>query len=120
VRLKTDLIEICEAMLFGSLSKIKINWQMGSSACIVLASKDYPQKAETGDIINGLDKKFEDVNVFHAGTAKDAGGNFITSGGRVLGVTANGDNLDEAIEKAYRAVGEISWNGMQYRRDIGK
>jgi phosphoribosylamine--glycine ligase len=120
VRLKTDLIEICEAMLFGSLSKIKIEWKAGSSACVVLASKGYPQKAETGDIINGLDGKFEDVNVFHAGTARDANGNFTTSGGRVLGATANGDNLDEALEKAYRAVGEISWNGMQYRRDIGK
>ncbi len=120
VRLKTDLTEICEAMLFGSLSKIKIQWQAGSSACIVLASKGYPQKAETGDVILGLDKKFEDVNIFHAGTAKDADGNFITSGGRVLGVTAKGDDLDEALEKAYRAVGEISWNGMQYRRDIGK
>ncbi|MDQ3063841.1 MAG: phosphoribosylamine--glycine ligase [Acidobacteriota bacterium] len=120
VRLKTDLIDICEAMLSGSLSKIKIEWQAGSSTCVVLASKGYPQKAETGDIINGLDGKFEDVNVFHAGTAKDADGNFITSGGRVLGVTANANNLDEAIKKAYRAVGEISWSGMQYRRDIGK
>ncbi len=120
VRLKTDLIEICEAMLFGSISKIKIQWQAGSSACVVLASKGYPQKAETGDIIIGLNEKFEDVNIFHAGTAKDADGNFITNGGRVLGITANGDNLDKAIEKAYRAVGKISWNGMQYRWDIGK
>ena len=120
VRLKTDLIEVCEALLSGLLNKIKIEWQAGSSACVVLASKGYPQKAKMGDIINGLDGKFEDINVFHAGTAKDADGNFITSGGRVLGVTANGDNLDEAIEKTYRAVGEISWNGMQYRRDIGK
>jgi phosphoribosylamine--glycine ligase len=120
VRLKTDLIEICEAMLCGSLSKTKIEWQAGSSACVVLASKGYPQKAETGTIISGLDNKFKDVNIFHAGTAKDADGNFITSGGRVLGVTANGNNLEEAIEKAYRAVGEVSWNGMQYRRDIGK
>jgi len=120
VRLKTDLIEICEAVLFGSLSKVKIEWEAGSSACVVLASKGYPQKAETGDIIKGLDKNFEDVNIFHAGTKKDAGGNSITSGGRVLGVTAKGDDLDEALEKAYRAVGEISWSGMQYRRDIGK
>jgi len=120
VRLKTDLIEICEAMLSHSLSKIQIEWQAGSSACVVLASKGYPQKAETGDIINGLNEKFENVNIFHAGTVKDAAGKFITNGGRVLGVTANGDNLDEAVEKAYRGVGEISWNGMQYRRDIGK
>ncbi|MDQ2746303.1 MAG: phosphoribosylamine--glycine ligase, partial [Acidobacteriota bacterium] len=58
--------------------------------------------------------------IFHAGTAKDANENFITAGGRVLGVTAIGENLDEALEKAYRAVGKINWNGMQFRRDIGK
>ncbi len=120
VLLKTDLIEICEAILSQTLNKIKIEWQTGSSACVVLASKGYPNKAETGDIIHGLDNKFKDINIFHAGTTKDANGNFITGGGRVLGVTANGSNLNEAIEKAYRAVGQISWNGMQFRRDIGK
>ena len=120
VRLKTDLVEICEAILNHTLDKIAVEWQAGSSACVVLAAKGYPQKAQTGDVIYGLDKKFEGVNIFHAGTAKDAQGNFITGGGRVLGVTANGENLDEALEKAYRAAGEISWNGMQYRKDIGK
>jgi phosphoribosylamine---glycine ligase len=120
VRLKTDLIDICEAILNGTLDKINIEWKEGSSACVVLASKGYPQKAQTGDIIYGLDKNFGDVKIFHAGTAKDEQGKFITAGGRVLGVTANGDSLTEAIEKAYRAVNEINWNGMQYRRDIGK
>ena len=120
VRLKTDLIEICEAILSQTLDKIKIEWQTGSSACVVLASKGYPNKAETSDVISGLDKPLEDVKVFHAGTAKDSGGNYITNGGRVLGVTANGKTLDEAIEKAYQAVGKIAWNGMQFRRDIGK
>ena len=120
IKLKTDLVEICEAILNQNLDEINIEWQTGSSACVVLASKGYPQKAQTGDVIYGLKNEFEDVKIFHAGTAKDADGNYITGGGRVLGVTACAENLDEAIEKAYRAVGEISWNGMQYRRDIGK
>ena len=120
VRLKTDFVEICEAILNQTLDKTIVEWQAGSSACVVLAAKGYPQKAQTGDVIYGLDKSLEDVNIFHAGTAKDEQGNFITSGGRVLGVTANGENLTEAIAKAYRAVQEISWNGMQYRKDIGK
>ncbi|MCY7375751.1 MAG: phosphoribosylamine--glycine ligase [Pyrinomonadaceae bacterium] len=120
VRLQTDLVEICEAMLNQTLDKINIEWQTGSSACVVLASKGYPNKPETGDIIRGLDADFADVNVFHAGTAKDADENFITVGGRVLGITGNGENLDEALEKAYRAVSKISWNGMQFRRDIGR
>jgi phosphoribosylamine--glycine ligase len=120
VRLKTDLIEICRAILNQTLDKINIQWQSGSSACVVLASKGYPQKAQTGDVIYGLDKQSKDINVFHAGTTKDADGNFITDGGRVLGVTATGENLNEALEKAYQAVGEISWDGMQYRKDIGK
>jgi len=120
VLLKTDLVEICEAMLNQTLGKLSIEWHSGNSACVVLASRGYPNKAETGDIIYGLDKSSKDVKVFHAGTAKDANGNYITSGGRVLGVTANGETLDEAIEKAYQAVEEINWNGMQFRRDIGK
>ena len=120
VRLETDLIEICEAMLNKTLNKIDIKWQTGSSACVVLAAENYPNKPRTGDVIEGLGADLEGVEIFHAGTAKDSDGNFITSGGRVLGVTANGENLNEALAKAYRAVGKISWNGMQFRRDIGK
>ncbi len=120
VRLETDLIEICEAMLEQTLDKLNIVWKTGSSACVVLASKGYPNKPEIGDVIEGLDTDFEDVEIFHAGTAIDADGNFVTNGGRVLGVTANGETLDEALERAYRAAGKISWNGMQFRRDIGK
>lgn len=120
VKLKTDLVEICEAMSNQTLNQINVGWQAGSSACVVLAAKGYPQKAHTGDVIYGLEKEFKDVKIFHAGTAKDADGNFVTNGGRVLGVTASAETLNEAIEKAYRAVGEINWNGMQYRRDIGR
>ena len=120
VRLKTDLIEICQAIIDRKLDRLNVEWHSGSSACVVLASKGYPQKAQTGDVISGLDKVSNDIHVFHAGTAKDASGNFITSGGRVLGVTATGESLAEALEKTYRAVKEINWNGIQYRRDIGK
>jgi phosphoribosylamine--glycine ligase len=120
VRLKTDLVEICDAILARTLDKIKIEWQKGSSACVVIAAKGYPQKPENGDTISGLNDLSADVKVFHAGTAKDENGNFVTKGGRVLGVTANGETLDEAIQKAYRGVEKISWNGMQFRRDIGK
>ncbi len=120
VKLKTDLVEICEAILNQTLDEINIEWQTGSSVCVVLAAKGYPQSAQTGDVIYGLEREFEDVKIFHAGTARDSDGNYITNGGRVLGVTASAETLDEAIEKAYRAVGKISWSGMQYRRDIGK
>ena len=122
VQLKTDLVAICEAMLSQSLDKLAIEWETGSAACVVLASRHYPNKPQTGDIIYGLDlaKKHADVEIFHAGTSTDARGHFITSGGRVLGITATGENLPAALESAYEAVNDISWNGMQYRRDIGK
>ena len=122
VRLKTDLVEICEAILSETLGNLEIEWQKGSSACVVLASKNYPQKPQTGDVIFGLEnlKNEKNIQIFHAGTAKNKNGDFITAGGRVLGVTATAENLDEALEKAYRAVGEISFDGMQFRRDIGK
>lgn len=122
VRLKTDLVDICKAILNQTLDRTEILWQQGNSACIVLASRGYPQKAQTGDIIYGLDLalKHENVEIFHAGTAKNDKGYFISAGGRVLGVTATAENLDGAIARAYQAVNDISWNGLQYRRDIGQ
>lgn len=122
VRLKTDLVEICQAIIAQNLDKIKIEWQEGSSACVVLASKGYPQKAQIGNAVHGLEKtvKQENVVIFHAGTAKNENGEFVTAGGRVLGVTAMAANLDEALTRAYKAVEEISWDGIQYRRDIGR
>ena len=121
VRLKSDLVEICEAMLSGKLDKIEIEWRAGNSACVILAAKNYPKKPFTGDVINGLDKakSLSDITIFHGGTAKNSDEEFVTNGGRVLGVTAVAETLDEALQKAYRAVGEISWDGMQFRRDIG-
>lgn len=119
VRLETDLIDICEAISKQTLDKLEINWKQGSSVCVVLAAKNYPAKPQVGDTINGLENVTESI-IFHAGTVLNENGSFITSGGRVLGVTARGDNMDEALNKAYTAVSAISWNGMQFRKDIGK
>lgn len=119
VRLETDLIDICEAMTAGSLDALDIRWRPGSSACVVLASAGYPAKARTGDVIHGLDN-VGNVDTFHAGTGLDASGNFVTAGGRVLGVTAAEGDLPQALKTAYSAVEKITWAGMQYRRDIGK
>lgn len=121
VQLESDLVEICEAITSQNLGQTEIRWKNGSAVCVVLASKGYPAKAETGDVISDLDNvNDENVIVFHAGTKRDENGNFITAGGRVLGVTAFAEDLPNALEKAYEAVKKISWNGMQFRRDIGK
>ncbi len=120
-RLETDLIEICESMIDGSLGKHFIRWRKGSSACIVLASENYPGKPRTGDVISGIpNAEVTDRYIFHAGTDTADGKEFLTSGGRVLGVTAVADDLETAIAWAYNGVSKISWPGMQYRRDIGK
>jgi phosphoribosylamine--glycine ligase len=122
VRLESDLVEICEAMLDGSLSETQIKWRQGNSACVVLAAEGYPQKPRTGDVIRGLDDAgaLNDVTIFHAGTKRSADGTIATAGGRVLGITAVGDTLDESLQRAYAAAEKISWQGMQYRRDIGR
>ncbi|MBS1793767.1 MAG: phosphoribosylamine--glycine ligase [Acidobacteria bacterium] len=121
IQLETDLVEICEAMLGQTLDRIEIEWRPGSAACVVLAAENYPNRPRTGDRIDGLEAAaaLDHTEIFHAGTKRDAAGRFVTAGGRVLGVTAVGDDLPEALERAYRAVAEISWDGMQFRRDIG-
>ncbi|MBK9215729.1 MAG: phosphoribosylamine--glycine ligase [Chloracidobacterium sp.] len=122
VRLDTDLLDICDAMLAGTLGDMDIRWRPGSSACIVLASENYPSMPRTGDVISGVAEASAapNVQVFHAGTTDSPDGSIVTSGGRVLGVTATGATLDESLATAYSAVEKISWPGMQYRRDIGK
>jgi phosphoribosylamine--glycine ligase len=120
-RLKTDLLEIFEAVADERLSNINIEWSDGAAACVVLASGGYPGKYETGKVINGLsdvDGK-NDTTLYHAGT-KSENGNIVTSGGRVLGVTSTAETLEKALEKAYEAVRKINFEGMQYRKDIGK
>jgi phosphoribosylamine--glycine ligase len=122
VRLESDLADICEAIVNGTLDETKIEWKDGCSAAVILAARGYPQKAETGAVISGLDivKGHQNVVVLHAGTALNAGGEIVTAGGRVLAVTATASNLNGALHRCYKAVNEIQWDGMYYRRDIGR
>ncbi len=122
VRLKTDLVEICEAIGNQTLDKLNIEWHRGNSACVILASEGYPQNPQIGDRIENLSgaEKIENIQIFHSGTAFDKENNLITAGGRVLSVTATADTLEESLNLAYQAVSQINWRGMQYRRDIGK
>lgn len=120
--LQTDLYDILLACAEGRLPEINVQWKNSAACCIVLAAAGYPAAAKKGDIIYGLDKMAnKDVIVFHFGTKKD-GKNILTNGGRVLGVTATGRTLASALKKAYKAIGEkdIHFDGMQYRKDIGK
>jgi len=121
-KMKSDLLPVLIACVEGRLDKLEdITWKEGVSVCVVIASKGYPENPEKGKVIRGLDllSGREDVAVFHAGT-KRVGSEYHTSGGRVLGVTALGATYEEAISKAYDAVGVIDFEGMYYRRDIGK
>lgn len=122
VRLEKDIVEICEAMLDGKLGDKTVTWRNGNSATVVLAAEGYPYNPRKGDVIEGIAdaSKTPGVTIFHAGTATDPQGNYITSGGRVLGITAAGDSLSDALSKSYEAVSKISWNGLQFRRDIGR
>lgn len=120
-KMESDIMPIFQACIEGSLDEATtIAWKEGVSVCVVLASRGYPDKTEKGMLIRGLNdlKGDKDVMVFHAGTKK-VGEEFYTSGGRVLGVTARGNTYTDAIRKVYEAVACISFEGMQYRRDIG-
>ena len=120
--LETDLVDIMEAVWEEKLDKLDIKWSDKSCACVVMASGGYPEKYETGFEITGLDADGQiegDAYVYHAGTRAESG-RFYTIGGRVLGVTATADTLQEALDKAYKAVDTISFEGAHYRRDIGK
>lgn len=121
MRMKSDIIPIIEAVIAGNLEKVKIDWDSRAALCIVMASKGYPGDYEKGKKISGLQEaaELDNVVVFHSGTKK-SGSDFLTSGGRVLGITALGDGIKEAIDRAYEATDSISFEGAQYRRDIGK
>jgi phosphoribosylamine---glycine ligase len=120
VRLNTDLTEIFWAITETRLGELAVDWSADSSACVVLAARGYPARVETGAIIHGLDGAASPhLSVFHAATAK-RDGDWVVAGGRVLGITATGENLDLALDRCYTAVREIHWDGMQYRRDIGR
>ena len=120
-RLKTDLVDIIEAVIDERLSHIDIKWSDEATACVVMASGGYPLAYKKGLEITGLDEngQVEGAEVFHAGTKLEHG-KFLTNGGRVLGVTGKGKTLDEALDKAYSAVRKISFENVHYRTDIGK
>lgn len=120
-RLKTDLLDIVDAVIDGELDKLNIEWEDCCSACVVMASGGYPGSYKKGVEMFGMDEngQVDGATVYHAGT-KYEDGKFYTNGGRVLGVTAKGKTLDEALDKAYAAVEKISFDGAHYRRDIGR
>ena len=120
MRMKTDLVDVVEAAIDGKLNKIKLDIDPRPTVCVVMSSKGYPGSYQKGKIISGLTKaaKQRSVVVFHAGTAMK-NRRTVTNGGRVLGVTAIGADLDKAIKAAYKTVDMIKWPGCFYRNDIG-
>jgi len=117
-RLDSDLLELLEATIDGTLAAQNPQWKQGSAVCVIAASGGYPEAYESGKVITGLEKASESAVVFHAGTRlKDD--KIVTAGGRVLGVTATGLNVQEARLKAYAAVENVRFDGMFFRRDIG-
>lgn len=117
--LKTDLLDVLDACVDGKLAELAIKWHSSFAVCVVLASEGYPEKYKKGIPIFGITEaeRVPDIVVFHAGTMHD--GQLRTSGGRVLGVTAIGETLQKALDRAYEAVRCIKFKGMQYRKDIG-
>ena len=120
LRMETDLVEALEACVDGRLDETEMRWSEGAAVCVVASSAGYPGSYKTGMPITGLGAaaQVEDVVVFHAGTAQ-VGGQIVTAGGRVLGVSARGESLEEALGRAYEAMARIEFEGMYYRRDIG-
>ena len=116
--LESDLIEVMQHTIEGTLDKVQLNWKEGFASCIVATSKGYPGKYEKGEKISGLNSLPSDIKVFHAGTREDSGELF-TNGGRVFGVTGWGDTLQNALNKTYDALKNISFDGIHYRKDIG-
>jgi phosphoribosylamine--glycine ligase len=120
VRLKSDLVDLMEACVDARLAEVKVEWDTRAAACVVLAAAGYPGTYEKGKVIRGLDalRGWQDGAVFHAATAQrdDV---IVTNGGRVLGVTALGATVRDAVAEAYYGVEQIHWDGIHYRRDIG-
>ena len=120
VRLESDLVDALQACIDGRLSETEMRWASGASACVVASSAGYPGSYRTGLPISGLTAaaQIPGVQVFHSGTSR-LGNQLVTGGGRVLGVTASGDSLEQALTRSYQALAEIHFEGMYYRRDIG-
>jgi phosphoribosylamine--glycine ligase len=121
VRLRSDLSEIFGAVARGGLGGVGVEWSEDASACVVLAARGYPERPETGARIEGLDEAagVPGVQLFHAGTARGSDGSLVTAGGRVLGVTATGPTLGEALALCYDSAARVRFDGLHYRRDIG-
>jgi len=121
MRLKSDIVPLLEAAIDGKLDEVKPQWHDEPAVCVVLTAHGYPGAYDKEKEIHGLDKlkNWDNGFVFHAGTAKEQD-RWLTTGGRVLGVTARGENIVSAVENVYRAVGKISWDGMHYRKDIAQ
>ena len=119
--LKTDLLDIVEHSVNGTLANVPVEWGSGSAATVVLASGGYPGSYDKGKPISGLDEAAaeEGVTVFHAGTTRINAGQIVTSGGRVLNITGVGSDLQQALGRAYKAIKHIHFDEMQYRTDIG-
>jgi phosphoribosylamine--glycine ligase len=118
MRMKSDLLTLAEHAVAGKLDQIEAEWDRRVALGVVLAAANYPDTPKKGDVISGLPKESENVCVFHAGTAEQDG-KIVTAGGRVLCVTALGDNAKQAQKLAYDAITGIHFDGMQFRRDIG-
>ena len=120
-RMKSDLVPVLKAVADGQLGDVKMEWTKEPAICVVLAAGGYPGEAETGREVKGLPalKGVPELMVFHAATSM-RDGKVVTVGGRVLGITALGQNLDAAVQRAYDAAGKIHFDGMQYRKDIGQ
>ena len=118
-RLRSDLLGLLEAAtVAGGLSGIELEWAPEMAVTVVLASAGYPASSSSGDVITGLDRVPAEIQVTHAGTARDASGEVVTAGGRVLNVTALGPDATSAREAAYAAADMIEFDGKQLRRDI--
>jgi phosphoribosylamine--glycine ligase len=119
MRMEGDLLEPLEAVVDGRISDGAFRWSHDAAVCVVMASEGYPGSFEAGKRITGLEQaaKMKNVEVFHAGTNQREG-EFYTSGGRVLGVTARAPDLELAVQQAYEAIGQIGFDGAHYRKDI--
>jgi phosphoribosylamine--glycine ligase len=120
LRLENDLVDVLEACVDGRLNEVELRWSRGASACVVASSAGYPGSYKTGFPITGLSAagQVPGVEVFHSGTSR-VGSQLVTCGGRVLGVSATGDSLEQALGRAYQAIAEIQFEGIYYRFDIG-
>ena len=123
VRLRSNLAEIFAAIAHRRLAEVSVEWSTEASGCVVLAAPGYPEQPLTGALIHGVERvasELPQIKVFHAGTRLDEAGRLVTAGGRVLGLTAHAPTLDEALRQCYEAAALVHWDGLQYRRDIGR